>query len=73
MSQDRADKYAGITNEERPLVGVRGEQKDLKRVVRLMKRCGDVGRGKRESRVHGHLHEVLAGSLQAAQARAMCA
>ena len=35
MSQDRADKYAGITNEERPLVGVRGEQKDLKRVVRL--------------------------------------
>lgn len=45
MSQDRADKYAGITNEERPLVGVRGEQKDLKRVVRLMKRCGDGGEG----------------------------
>jgi hypothetical protein len=44
-SQERADKFAGITNQERPLVGVRGEQKDLKRISRLLKRyVGDMYR-----------------------------
>ena len=37
LLEERVDVYAGMKNQERPLVGVRGEQKDLTRVARLLK------------------------------------
>ena len=44
LLEERVDVYAGMKNQERPLVGVRGEQKDLTRVARLLKCKLDKGR-----------------------------
>jgi len=44
LLEERTNLFAGITNQERPLVGVRGEQKDLTRIARLLKSKLDQGK-----------------------------